>query len=68
MFLFGELPFSPHLATDSAQNDGNNLDGPLNPNKKKMKKRTISNAYQIPPAVMVNEKTNIKNTKATQNG
>ena len=27
-FFFGDLPFSPRLTIDLAQNDGNNLDGP----------------------------------------
>ena len=36
--FLGDLPFSPHLAIDSAQNEWNNLDGPWNPNQKKKKK------------------------------
>ena len=36
-------------------------------NEKKKKKRTISNAYQIPPHSN-GQQRNIKNTKAVQNG
>ena len=28
VFFLGDLPFSPHLSIDSAQNERNNLDGP----------------------------------------
>ena len=41
MVFLGDLMFPPHLTIDSAQNEGNNLDGPsnLNPKKKKKKKK-----------------------------
>ena len=35
VFFLGDLPFLPHLTIDSAQNEWNNFDGQLNPNKMK---------------------------------
>ena len=37
--FLGDLPFSPHLVTDSAQNEWNNLDGVKNAKKKKRRRR-----------------------------